>query len=135
MTEDSREDPVGGVVEEAAKLLGALQDWAREGSGAYGAAAASAADDAASALGAVNQHLATGGAECRYCPLCRAIARLRETSPEVRTHLVAAASSLLQAAAGALATEVPDQARRRREDVEKIDLSDGVDDGIEWEGD
>jgi hypothetical protein len=51
---------------------------------------------------------------------------VRQTSPEVRAHLATAASSLLQAAAGLLATTVPDHARTR-EGVERIDLDDETD--------
>jgi hypothetical protein len=60
------------------------------------------------------------------------ISAVRSTSPEVRQHLSSAASSLLQAAAGVLATPVPDDARRPPRDggVEKIDLTDDA-----WEED
>ena len=129
------EDPtVGGVGEEAAKLFAALQDWARDSGSEYAGATASAAAGAASAFQQVNEHLATGGQDCRYCPVCQVISAVRSTSPEVRAHLRTAASSLLEAAAGMLATAVPDDARSSREaGVEKIDLSDDVDD--DWEED
>ena len=79
----------------------------------------------------VNEHLATGGADCTYCPLCQLISAVRGTSPEVKQHLTSAATSLMQAAAGVLATPVPDQGSGRRDSsVEKIDLSDD-----EWEED
>ena len=52
---------------------------------------------------------------------------VRQTSPEVRAHLAVAASSLLQAAAGMLATAVPDDARGRVGGVERIDLDDDAD--------
>jgi hypothetical protein len=126
-------EPVGSVGEEAAKLLAALQDWARESGSDYAGAGAAAAAGAASVLKDVNEHIATGGADCRYCPICRAIAAVRATSPEVKAHLASAASSLMLAAAGAMATHVADQARSRRDEppVEKIDLSDDGD----WEDD
>jgi len=125
---------VGGVGEEAAKLFAALQDWARDSGSEYAGATASAAAGAASAFQQVNEHLATGGQDCRYCPVCQVISAVRSTSPEVRAHLRTAASSLLEAAAGMLATAVPDDARSSREaGVEKIDLSDDVDD--DWEED
>ena len=116
---------VGGVGEEAAKLLAALQDWAKESGSEYADATATAAAEAASTFRQVNEHIATGGDDCRYCPLCQVISAVRSTSPEVRQHLSSAASSLLQAAAGVLATPVPDDARSPREaGVEKIDLDD-----------
>jgi hypothetical protein len=124
-------ESVGSVAEEAAKLLHALQDWAKESGSEYAGAAASAAEGAASAVHRIDEHIATGSAECTYCPVCRVISTVRETSPEVRQHLTSAATSLLHAAAGLLATNVPEPSQGRREGrVEKIDLSDD-----DWEDD
>jgi len=134
MTEGSGPDePVGSVGEEAAKLLHALQDWAKDGGADAAATAASAATGAASAWEQVNAHLATGGDDCRYCPVCQVISAVRQTSPEVRTHLAHAAASLAQAAAGLLATAVPDPSPGpgdggADDGVEKIDLDDERDD-------
>ena len=126
------DEPVGSVTEEAAKLLHALQDWAKDSGSEYAGAAASAAEGAASAAHRINEHVATAGAACTYCPLCRVITAVRDTSPEVKEHLSTAVTSLMQAAAGMMATPVPDPATRRSDStVEKIDLSD--DD--EWEDD
>jgi hypothetical protein len=125
------DESVGSVAEEAAKLLHALQDWAKESGSEYAGAAASAAEGAASAVHRIDEHIATGSAECTYCPVCRVISTVRETSPEVRQHLTTAATSLLHAAAGLLATSVPEPSQRRRDGrVEKIDLSDD-----DWEDD
>ncbi|MGZ4436328.1 MAG: hypothetical protein ACXVW6_01725 [Nocardioidaceae bacterium] len=125
MSGDERE-PVGSVGEEAAKLLAALQGWAKESGGEYADAAAAAAAGAAGRLQDVNEHIATGGQDCTYCPVCQAIALVRSTSPEVKEHLATAASSLLQAAAGLLAGAGPAGQRARADEpgVEKIDLSD-----------
>ena len=95
---------MGSVGDEAAKLLGALSDWARDQGTDYAGSAAGAAGAFASAVQDVNEHVATGGEDCRYCPVCQVIHVVRQTSPEVREHLSVAASSLLQAAAGLLAT-------------------------------
>lgn len=126
--DDAHDDhePVGGVGEEAAKLFGALADLAREHSSDLGAGVSGLAAHATDALRDVDEHLATGAAECTWCPVCRTVHLVRQTSPEVRAHLGAAASSLLQAAAGLLATSVPDEARTRA-GVERIDLTDGPD--------
>jgi len=125
------DEGVGSVAEEAAKLLHALQDWAKESGSEYAGAAASAAEGAASAVHRIDEHIATGSAECTYCPVCRVISTVRETSPEVRQHLTTAATSLLHAAAGLLATNVPEPPKGRRDGpVEKIDLSDD-----DWEDD
>ena len=130
--EDERE-PVGSLGEEAAKLMSALQGWAREHGEDYANAAAGAASGAAASMDSINEHIATGGKDCKYCPICQVIAAVRETSPEVKQHFASAASSFVQAVAGILATQVPDQNRSPRCDigVEKIDLSNGEN----WEDD
>ena len=126
-------DDLGSVGEEAVKLLGALQAWAKDSGSDYAKAASDAAANAATSVNAVNEHIATGAEDCRYCPVCQVISAVRETSPEVKQHLASAATSLMQAASGVLATHVPDKHRQGRPDtgVEKIDLSDGDD----WEDD
>jgi len=120
-------DHVGSVSEEALKLFGALSDWARDHGPDLGQGLSGLADQAAASVHDVNEHLATGAPECTYCPICRAVHVVRQTSPEVRAHLAVAASSLLQAAAGLLATAVPDDARGRAGGVERIDLDDDTD--------
>ncbi len=122
-------EPVGSVGEEAAKLLGALSDWARDQGTDYAGTAAGAASSFAHAVHDVNEHIATGSADCRYCPVCQVIHVVRGTSPEVRAHLSVAASSLMQAAAGLLATHT--DGPTGRSSVEKIDL----DDGSDWDED
>lgn len=118
MTGSEDRDDVGSVSEEAMKLFAALSGWAQETGGAY----AGAADSTSATFRAINEHLATGGEDCRYCPVCRMISVARATSPEVRSHLTAAATSLFQAAAAAMAT--PSGSPRSEEPVERIDLSD-----------
>jgi hypothetical protein len=116
---------VGSLAEEATKLFGALSGWASEHGGDAGQAAAGFASHAADAAKGIDDHIATGAAECRWCPVCRTIHAVRELSPEVKDHLATAAASLMQAAAGVLATAVPEQGTPRRSDgVEKIDLDD-----------
>jgi hypothetical protein len=118
------------VSEEAGKLFGAFSEWARDqasataGGGGLGEGLAGLADHAAQAAHDLDEHLATGSPECTWCPLCRAVHAVRQTSPEVRAHLATAASSLLQAAAGLLATAVPqdESAAGRGAGVERIDL-------------
>ncbi|MDN4172980.1 hypothetical protein QWY28_08515 [Nocardioides sp. SOB77] len=118
-------EDVGSVAEEAAKLFGALGDWAQDQGDGLGAGFSGFAAQAAAAAHGLDEHLATGAPECTWCPVCRAVQAVRRTSPEVRAHLTAAASSLLQAAAEAMATAVP-QDRRPPPDagtrVERIDL-------------
>lgn len=127
--EDPGGDPeVGSLGEEAAKLFGALADAARQHGGDVGDGMSGVAGQAAHWAHEVNDHLATDDVECRYCPICRVVHVVRETSPEVRAHLTTAATSLLHAASELLATLPPPaegDASPRRPDVEKINLDDG----------
>lgn len=115
-------DEIGTVAEEAAKLLGALSGWARTQGADVGHGVADLASSAASAVREVNDHVATGSAECLYCPICRVVHVVRETSPEVRTHLAIAALNLMQAASAVLQTTIPEDRRGSTGEVEKIDL-------------
>jgi hypothetical protein len=100
------DEPVGSVGDEAAKLLGALADWAGEHARE------------------VDDHLATGAAECRYCPICRTVHAVRGASPEVKAQLANAASTFLQAAAGLLAAAGAAEPSGSR--VQHIDLEDDL---------
>ena len=122
---DVGSDPaaIGSVGEEAAKLLGAFSEWARDQGSDMGTGFGGLANQAAASMAGINEHLATGSAECTYCPICRTVHAIRETSPEVRAHLATAASSLLQAAAQLMATQVPNESGRASS-VERIDLDD-----------
>ena len=120
MSEESEREPVGSVAEEAVKLLGALQGWAKENAqDASGAAAG-----ASSIFATFHEHIANGGEECRYCPVCQLISVAREVSPEVKQHLSSAAASLLQAFGAALSGAGADNRGRTDGPLEKIDLSD-----------
>ncbi len=117
-------EPVGSVGEEAAKLFTALSGWAKDQGTDYAGSASSATSAVAGMFHDVNEHVATDGADCRYCPVCQVISAVRTTSPEVKAHLAIAASSLIQAAAGVLATQVPNDAKNSS--VEKINLDEGA---------
>ncbi len=91
---------VGPLAEEAAKLFGALSGWAREHAGEASDGLSGLAAQAASAVHGIDEHLATGAAECTVCPLCRTVHAVRQLSPEVKAHLTSCRrSSLAQAAA------------------------------------
>lgn len=111
---DSPGEAIGSAAEEAMKLLGALGEWAR-----------TMRED-------VDQHLATGAAECTYCPVCRTVHVLREAGPELRTHLGAAAGSLMQAAMALVASVANSGETTRSATVQTIDLDAGDD---SWEDD
>jgi len=115
------DEPIGSVAEEAAKLLTALSGWARDQGADYVGSAAGAASAMTETMQTINEHIATGSEDCRYCPVCQVIHAVRTTSPEVKAHLAVAASSLMHAAAGVLATQVPPD---KGSPVEKINLDD-----------
>lgn len=125
-------DEVGSVADEAVKLFGALSEWARDHGSDLGQGLSGLASHAATSAREIDEHLATGSAECTWCPVCRTVHAVRQTSPEVRAHLAVAAASLMQAAAGILATAVPDDARRpgtrHGDGMEHIDLDDPEED-------
>jgi hypothetical protein len=110
-------ESVGSVAEEAAKLFGALSGWAKE----HGEGLTSFADEVHEHVSTgMAQGIATGSPECAWCPVCRTVAAVRATSPEVRAHLATAASSLMLAVSGMMATQPPASDGR----VERIDLDD-----------
>jgi hypothetical protein len=117
---------VGSVAEEAAKLLGALQDWIRETGSGRTAPARSAGAGLAGAVRTAGDHVGHGQ-DCVYCPLCQAVNIVRATSPEAKQHLAGAATSLLRAAQAILDahTAPPEPAASPRERIEVDD--DGVD--------
>lgn len=130
MTEEADRPDVGTVAEETAKLLGALSGWAKEHGPDLGAGVGDLASGAAAALQDANAHFATGGEDCKYCPVCRVVHMVREFNPEARTHLALAAANLAQAAATVLASGVTDEQREaRKEPVEKIDLDEDWSEG------
>jgi len=119
------EPAVGSVGEEAAKLFGAFADLARERGSDLGDGLGGLAGHAAAMAQDVEGHFATGAAECRYCPVCRVVHAVRESRPEVRAHLMTAASSLIQAAAALMEPPREDApGSQRGAEVERIDLDD-----------
>ncbi len=137
------DEPVGTLAEEAAKLFGAFADWADDRpdhpageQNGPDSAAAHSLHGMAEAMRRVDEHVATGDQQCTYCPVCRVARAVRETSPEVRQHLVDAAGSLLGAATALLIDPGGSRGGPRPPDahggggsrVEKIDLS-----GDSWE--
>ena len=116
----SSHEPVGSVGEEAAKLLAALQGWARD----------HVADYSRSASEFGSSYISDGSAACRICPLCQLIAFVRGVNPESLDQLGHAAGSMLQALSG-LVDAAHRSSDRRGSPVEKINLADESDDGPE----
>jgi hypothetical protein len=118
---------VGSAAEEASRLFEAVQDWASRAAGSPpraapgGATGTSSAGPAAEA-GWLSEHLATGSAQCRLCPVCQLIGLLRETRPEVAAHLAEAAGSLLAALRAAVLAHEDAWTARRAAGVERIDI-------------
>ncbi len=124
MSDASDAHDVGSLGEEAAKLLGALSGWARDAAGDAGDGLSGFAEQAASTAHDLNEHLATGSAECTVCPVCRTVHAVRQLSPEVKAHLTTAMASLAQAAAAIMATPGPGSGTADRTGAEHIDLDD-----------
>jgi hypothetical protein len=89
-------EPVGSVAEEAAKLLGAFSGWAKE-----------QGDGLSAFTDGLHEHASSESPECTWCPVCRTVAAVRQTSPEVMAHLSSAASSLMLAVSGMMAPPEP----------------------------
>lgn len=107
------DEPLGTTAEELTRLFEALGDWAKESRSEAGvtaghvattltALAGQAADAAGRFAESLDEHVDTGAPECTYCPLCRTVHVIRESSPEVKVHVANAASSLMHAAAAVL---------------------------------
>lgn len=103
----AEDDAVGSWGEEATRLFASVAGWM----GQHGADVHRQADEAVRhtceelhrLAEGFEEHVATGAQECSWCPVCRTIHAVRTVSPEVRTHLTAAAVSLAKAAAALLA--------------------------------
>jgi hypothetical protein len=75
------------LADEVSRLLGALEDWVRDG-GISGVASGATAW--------AGQHIG-GGQECTICPICQLLALLRSAQPETYAHLLTAVTSLTAA--------------------------------------
>ncbi|MBS2937552.1 hypothetical protein KDN32_07340 [Nocardioides sp. J2M5] len=128
MSEAGDAHEVGSLGEEAAKLLGALSGWAREHADEAGEGLAGLAAQAVASARDLDEHLATGAAECTVCPVCRTVHAVRQLGPEVTGHLAAAVTSLAHAASALVAAHdtagAAGRSRAGRDDVEHIDLDD-----------
>ena len=91
----------GPLGEEAARLVEALTEWAR-GHGE-------------------EVPIATGGAECRLCPVCQLLTLMRHARPETFAHLMDATAALAAAARTVVESH---QHGASGGGVERIDLDD-----------
>lgn len=104
---DGRREPPGPLADEAARLVGAAQDWwhrttggARPDGGGTGSPG--------NATGSPG--IATGASECCWCPVCQAIATVRGDRPDILERLAetqAAVTGLLRALADTTAAGRP----------------------------
>jgi hypothetical protein len=105
-------EPVGGVADEAVRLLAALSGWAKQQTDGFSALGDEApAHSHGTGLPDDIEGMAGAAPECAWCPLCRALAAVRRIPPEVRDHLTEAGTSLLQAVSAMMATDPPSPAR------------------------
>jgi hypothetical protein len=114
-------EQVGSLGEEAAKLLAALQGWAREHVSDY--------SRTASEFG--SSYIADGSAACRLCPVCQLIAFVRGINPDSLEQLGHAAGSMLQALSG-LVEAAHRSDSRRGSPVQKIHLADDDPEDTPW---
>ena len=98
-------EALGSAAEEAARLLSAVEGWAR--------------------TRLDSEHVATGGAQCLACPLCQAISAVRQVKPETVDHLLASAASFVAALQTVLSPGRDDAPGRRTPGVEHIDVREG----------
>jgi hypothetical protein len=101
-------EPHGTIGDEAAKLLDAVQDWARRNLGS---------PDSGS-------HIATGAPECQWCPLCQLIMVLRGDRPEISEKIADATASVV-AAVRTLIDAATTHTDRPQPRVQRIDLGEG----------
>jgi hypothetical protein len=94
----------GPLAEEAARLVEAITDWARN----------SAGDLSMAGVGS--------GAECQVCPFCQLLALVRRAQPETFGHLADASASMVAALRTVI--ERHDHTGGRKSGVERIDLDD-----------
>ncbi len=99
-------EPHGTIGDEAAKLLDAVQDWARRNFGD-------------------GPHVATGAPECTWCPICQFIAVLRGDRPEIGDKIAEATASVV-AALRALVDAAASGHHPEPQRVQHIDLDDGA---------
>lgn len=107
-------DDVGSLADEAARLIGALQDWAHRMS--------------------ADAPIATGAPECQWCPVCQLISMLRGERPDLAEKAGDTVRTVVSALVTAFTTPHPHasdpgppgdagEARPSGRRVERIDLS------------
>jgi hypothetical protein len=116
---------VGSLGEEAAKLLGAVEDWLR---GARDKGAGTGADERSdpSAYDVFAEHEGQRhvGPECLICPICQLLALARSARPEAFEHVVDAVGSLLLAVRSVVEEHERSWSQRRRPStVQRITIS------------
>ncbi|HWU32580.1 MAG TPA: hypothetical protein VN108_06885 [Marmoricola sp.] len=117
--------PVGTLAEEATQLFAVIAGMAKEQTAQYASGADSVTSSAAAAVKSINEHIATGDAECTYCPVCRVVHAARSASPEVKAHLSTALLSLAQAAASLMAPPTPEPTKPAESDEDVAAPADG----------
>jgi hypothetical protein len=70
-------EAIGSLAEEAARLLGAAQQWAQRI--------------------VADAPISTGGADCQWCPMCQLIAALRGDRPELTAKAVDTVTTVVEA--------------------------------------
>jgi hypothetical protein len=125
-------EPVGSVAQEAARLFTVLQQAAADARGASHPADPTvpppgpAPDEPPHATPGDQEDLPgqhehgtarSGGPECRWCPICQLVSRVRSTSPDTVEQLATAAASVL-GSVRSLVEAAAESARQARADAE-----------------
>jgi hypothetical protein len=91
----------GSAREEAERLVAAVLARASAGGHSSGDAFGLLGESVAGLIGVLNRNdLSTGSAECCVCPVCKAIAAVRDPSPETAERLATSAGDIASGVAG-----------------------------------
>ncbi len=86
-------DPLGSAAEEATRFIDAMTARANAHLKPVQPTAGQGEHDGGT--GPESQHTTQPAPECGWCPLCRAVAFVRSTDPELREQVVASATALV----------------------------------------
>jgi hypothetical protein len=113
----------GTLAEEAAKLVGALEQW--WSAAGFGPPPGPAGDEAHGSAGdeARPANPDADGAACRFCPVCAGIRAVRGTHPEVFAHLTDASASILLAVRAFVESAEASWVHRPQPPVQRIDIT------------
>jgi Family of unknown function (DUF5304) len=105
---------LGSIADEAAKLVEAVQNWARGVGAESGSAAGPLAEFLAAGAG--------GSPSCRFCPVCQLVSTVREVRPETVQDLLEVGTSLLASMRTLIERQEREWSSRPAAPVQHIDI-------------